>query len=286
MAELIVLLLGVAVAGAYVLWPLSRGVSEAAGDDELDAAALRHRVALEALRDVETDHRAGSLDGAAYAEQLAAAEERAAATRAALDAQRPAQRVSPSGGRRAGVALAGLIAALLLGGSVLPATGVGNRTMVNQGLAAAEAAEEERQQHIAELLDALEADPRDTQTLSDLADAYLAGRTQNDLVRGAVALRLLIELDPDRNDAYERIMGAYLRAGDYLNARAAHDAYAGVASADPVEAAFFDGIIALGESRPGAAAEAFDRFLELAPDDRRAGMVHSLRDETAASPVP
>ena len=45
-----------------------------ADGDERDAALLRHRVALETLRDVEADRRAGSLDDATYAEQLAAAE--------------------------------------------------------------------------------------------------------------------------------------------------------------------------------------------------------------------
>jgi regulator of sirC expression with transglutaminase-like and TPR domain len=53
-----------------------------------------------------------------------------------------------------------------------------------------------------------------------------------------------------------------------------------VATADPAEVAFFDGLIALrGEDDPEAATEAFDRFLELAPDDPRAEMVRRLRDE-------
>ena len=69
-------------------------------------------------------------------------------------------------------------------------------------------------------------------------------------------------------------MTAYLRAGDAVNARAAHDSYAALASADPVEVAFFDGLIALrGENDPSAARAAFDRFLELAPDDPRAAMI-------------
>jgi DNA-binding SARP family transcriptional activator len=93
---------------------------------------------------------------------------------------------------------------------------------------------------------------------------------------------VLIGLDPERADAYERIMSAYLRAGDHANARAAHDAYAQLESADPVEAAFFDGLIALrGESDSAAAVDAFDRFLDEAPDDPRAGMVRGLRDEAA-----
>ena len=51
-------------------------------------------------------------------------------------------------------------------------------------------------------------------------------------------------------------------------------------TADPVEVAFLDGLIALsGEDDPERAIRAFDRFLELAPDDPRAPMVHGLRDE-------
>ena len=86
----------------------------------------------------------------------------------------------------------------------------------------------------------------------------------------------------ERPDAYERIMSAYLRAGDAANARAAHNSYAELPAADPAEVAFYDGMIALrGESDAGRAAEAFDRFLELAPEDPRAAMVRSLRDEAA-----
>ena len=63
-----------------------------------------------------------------------------------------------------------------------------------------------------------------------------------------------------------------------------HDSYAALASADPVEVAFFDGLIALrGENDPEAARAAFDRFLELAPDDPRAAMIRGLRDEADAS---
>ena len=47
--------------------------------------------------------------------------------------------------------------------------------------------------------------------------------------------------------------------------------------------AFFDGLIALrGEDDREAALAAFDRFLELAPDDPRAEMIRGLRDEAAA----
>ena len=175
-----------------------------------------------------------------------------------------------------------VIGAALLVGAVLPGTGLSNPTVVNQELADVQAAEADRQDRISELLVSLDTDAPDPTTLSDLADAYLAGETDDDLVRAAVALRLLIELEPDRADAYERILSAYLRAGDHVNARAVHDSYADVATADEVELAFFDGLIARAEGDTVAALHAFDRFLELAPEDPRAGMVRGLRDESAA----
>jgi tetratricopeptide (TPR) repeat protein len=151
---------------------------------------------------------------------------------------------------------------------------------VNEPLAAAQAAEAARQARITDLLERLRAEPRETTTLSALADQYLAGTGSDDLVRAAVALQLVINLDPGRADAYERLMSAYLRAGDATNARAVYDAYAQVASADPVELAFFDGLIALrGENDAERARAAFDRFLDLAPDDPRATMIRGLRDE-------
>lgn len=285
MPEPLVLLVGLLAAGALVLAPLMRNVSRASrGSDERDAAAVRHRVALEALRDVEADRRAGSLDDVAYAEQLAEAEARAAATRAALEAAERARPpvASRSSGTRAGLLAAGAIGVALLAGTLVPASGIANATVVNEALADAREAEASRQALIVELLDALAANPDDTEVLSDLADAYLAGSTTDDLVRGAVSLQVLIGLDPERADSYERIMSAYIRAGDHANARAAHDAYAGLDGADPVEVAFFDGLIALrGEDDPARAADAFDRFLDLAPDDPRAGMVRGLRDEAA-----
>lgn len=289
MPEPLLLLIGLAAAGVLVLAPLwRRSEPSSAVDDDLEAALLRHRVALEALRDVEADRRAGSLDDVAYDEQLAEAEARAAATRTALDATSSGPGRLPSarrGVRVTGIALAAVIGTTLLAGSLLPATGLANGTVVNEQLAAARDAEAGRQDKIAGLLSRLEADPNDPEALSDLADAYLAGSSQEDLVRAAVALQLLMNLEPERADAFERIIGAYLRAGDYANARAAMDAYATTPSADPVEIAFFEGLIALrGEGDVAAATAAFDRFLELAPDDPRAGMVRGLRDEAAAPP--
>jgi cytochrome c-type biogenesis protein CcmI len=282
MPELVLIVIGLAAAGAWVLPPLWSAPASAT-DEERDVAMLRHRVALEALRDVEADRRAGSLDDASYAQQLSEAEARAAETRAALE-QQPSTTVAPHArqAKTAALVSAGVVAAALLAGAVVPASGVANQTDVNEGLAAAQAAESARQERIGELQAALAADPRDVDTLSDLADAYLAGSSQEDLVRAAVALQVLIDLEPDRADAYERIMAAYLRAGDNANARAAYDSYVELVAADPVEAAFFDGLIALrGEDDPARAEAAFDRFLQLAPDDPRAGMIEGLREEAA-----
>lgn len=283
MPEPIILLIGLAAAAVLVLGPLFGSRHGDTDADHDDAAAVRHRVALEALRDVETDRRAGSLDDAGYAQQLAEAEERAALTQAALDLhESPAPATGSGHGRRAVLVVASLIGVVLLGGSFFPATGIGNSTEINQALADAAAAESARQDRIDDLRARLAETPDDPATISSLADAYLAGSTREDLVSAAVSLQLLIALEPDRADAFERIMSAYLRAGDAANARLAHASYAALESADPVEVSFFDGLIALrGENDPAAAVAAFDRFLEIAPDDPRAAMVRGLRDEAA-----
>ena len=281
MPEPILLLAVLLVAGAVVLWPLRRPATSVAVDAEHDAAAVRHRVALEALRDVEADRRAGSLDERGYAEQLAEAEAHAAETAAELDATTSAATGEPRrGGARPAIVAAGILGIALVAGSLLPAAGIANTTDVNEGLAAAEAAEASRQDRIQRLLDELAAEPESADTLSDLADAYLAGSTGDDLFAPRLALQALISLEPDRADAYERLIGAYLRAGDVGNARRALDSYEARETADPVEIAFFDGLIACARATPSA-REAFDRFLELAPDDPRAAMVRGLRDEAA-----
>lgn len=281
MPEPILLAIGLLLAVAVVAPPLWRGAGDAGGADDREASVIRHRVALEALRDLEADNRAGSLDDATYASQLAEVEERAAATRSALEA-RPTMpavsrgRIPPA----AGLAVMVVIGLGLLIGSLVPNTGLANGTDVNEQLAAVRQAEADRQAAISDLLAALEADPTDAAALSGLADAYLAGSSNDELVRAAVALRLLIDLEPERPDAYERIVTAYLRAGDYANARAALDSYADLEAADQVEVAFFEGLIALrGDRDDQAARDAFDRFLELSPADPRAGMVRGLRDE-------
>ena len=287
MPEQVILLAVLLVVGFVVLAPLRPPAVAIPEDVERDAAAVRHRVALEALRDVETDRRAGSLDERGYAEQLAEAEASAAATAAALEATSsaaPTARPRPDGGRAA-VLAAALVGVVLVVGSWLPETGIANSTDLNEGLAAAEAAESARQAEINRLLAALGSDPEDPDTLSDLADAYLAGSTGDDLVRAAAALQVLIALEPDRADGYERLIGAYLRAGDFENGRRALDSYEERDTADPVEVAFFDGLIALtGENDPDRALAAFDQFLELAPDDSRAEMIRGLRAQAEEGP--
>lgn len=281
MPETILLLSALLVAGIVVLAPLRLPRPTLATDWERDAATVRHRVALETLRDVEADRRAGSLDERGYAVQLAEAEARAAVTAAELEATPSPSSTKPGrAGGRAAVVAAAVLGLVLVAGSLIPAAGIANSTDVNEGLAAAEAAETARKARIESLLGTLAAEPENPATLSDLADAYLTGSTPEDLARAAAALQVLIALEPDRADAYERVIGAYLRAGDFANARRALDSYEDVAAVDPVEVAFFDGLIALrGERDPERAAAAFERFLELAPDDPRAGMVRGLRDE-------
>jgi cytochrome c-type biogenesis protein CcmH len=255
LTELISLaVLGLAV-GAFVARPLWRGLPEPgpiAGED--DAALIRHRVAVEALRDVEADRRAGSLDDAAYAEQRAEAEARAVLTLAELGAASasPASAIR-TGGPRVGLLVGAPLVAALLVGMVLPApVGLANRTTV------------------------------DAAGLSALADQYLARNTSDDLARGAALLLALIREQPENQSAYQRLITAYLRAEDYPDAGAATDALAAIAPDSP-DLPFFRGLIALrGSGDRQAAIAQFDRFLQLAPDDPRAVMVRALRDSAAA----
>lgn len=289
MPELLVLLALLVVAGAFVLLPLRLPAGAPEQPDVAESARVRHRVALEALRDAEADAAAGLLDPAVHRATIAEAEARAADTRRELDAALAGVEAPPAVApgprlRTWAAATACVVGAVVLVGSMASLPGFAQATVVNEGLAAAQAAEAARQETITELLAAVAADPTDAAALSDLADAYLAGSSRDDLARAVAALQLLINAEPGRADAYERILTAYLRAGDYANARAAHDSYADLDGADPVELAFFDGLIALrGEDDPERALAAFETFLELAPDDPRAGMITGLRDEAAAA---
>jgi tetratricopeptide (TPR) repeat protein len=230
---------------------------------------------------VEADRRAGSLDEASYERERAEAEARAAATLQPAPGEAPSP-PRPTGGRRAIAILGALVAVALVIGFALPGSiGLGQRTIVNQALADARAREEDRQAEIQRLLGLLAADPRDSKVVSDLADAYLAGGTARDLQQAAIALQLLIGLDPENHSAYRRLINAYIVTGYYDDATATTDSYATIAGADEPDIPFYRGLIAFRRGDTATAVREFDRFLALAPDDGRAAMVSSLRAEAA-----
>jgi cytochrome c-type biogenesis protein CcmH len=279
--------IGLATAGA-IGWPLIRArrgtVAPAGAEDEAETRALRHRVALDALLDVEADRRAGSLDDASYERERAEAEARAAQTLTEpLEAHASPEPVARSAaGRRLAVWLAAALAATLLIGFLAPApVGLAERTVVNQALADELAREAARQAEIQRLLGALGADPKNPQVLSHLADAYLAGTSLQDLQRAAVALEVLLAVEPQNRSAYRRLVTAYISAADWIDARAATDSYATIAAPDEPDIPFFRGLIAFRQGDSGTAMREFDRFLQLAPHDARASMVISLRAEAA-----
>jgi cytochrome c-type biogenesis protein CcmI len=279
--------IGLAV-GAAIAWPLLRPHSPAATFDtqaEAEARALRHRVALDALLDVEADRRSGSLDDASYERERAEAEARAVATLEPAPVEAPPTAAAPRQGRGMIVALGALIALALLIGFALPGSiGLGQRTVVNQALADAMAQEGDRHAQIQRLLDLFAANPRDTQVVSDLADAYLAGDSQEDLQRAAVALQILLALQPENRSAYRRLINAYLVTAHYDDAQATTDSYATIAGPDEPDIPFYRGVIAFRRGDSATAVREFDRFLKLAPDDGRAPMVSSLRAEAAGEP--
>lgn len=295
MAELLLLALVLATAGLAVAWPLLDSGPAGGGPSppvDRETALVRHRLALEALRDVEADRRSGSLDEAAYASQRAEAEAWAAETLSAADASDATEAGDPhaattpaTAGRARGTALllgAGLAGLLLVGFALPPPVGIGERTVTDQALADAVAAEDARQATIDQMLVRLQADPRDADALSALADAYLAGRTAAEQQRGAVALLALLAIEPDNASAYRRLITAYINAGDWRDAGSALDSYEGIAAAGEPDVPFFRGLIALrGDDDPAEAVRQFDRFLELAPHDARAGMVLTLREQAA-----
>ena len=283
------LLAGIGLATAVAIgWPLLRArpasVAPVTRESEAEARALRHRVALDALLDVEADRRAGSLDDASYERERAEAEARAAQTLTEPRHAQPSPKHGgsrPAAGRTVVLALAAALVVALLVGFVLPApVGLAERTVVNQALADEVAREAARQAEIQRLLGVLASDPTNAQVLSDLADAYLAGGTAGDLQRAAVALQVLLGVEPQNRSAYRRLVTAYVSAADWTDARAATDSYATIAPDEP-DIPFFRGLIAFRQGDNGTAMREFDRFLHLAPHDARASMVTSLRAEAA-----
>jgi cytochrome c-type biogenesis protein CcmH len=282
----LLIVIGLAVAAA-VAWPLSRRASSTVTFDtqaEAEARALRHRVAMDALLDVEADRRAGSLDDASYVRERAEAEARAAATLEPAATSPGIPSATRRNARPLAAALATLVAVALLVGFALPGSiGLGQRTVVNRALADQIAQEADRQAEIQRLLGLFEANPKDAQVVSDLADAYLAGGSGGDLQRAAVALQILLALEPENHSAYRRLINAYLVTAHYDDALATTDSYAAIADPDEPDIPFYRGIIAFRRSDNATAVEAFDRFLQLAPDDGRGAMIKSLRAEAEAA---
>jgi cytochrome c-type biogenesis protein CcmI len=277
----LLVVIGLAAAGA-IAWPLLRPAAPIPPDPHPDAEAraLRHRVALDALLDVEADRRAGSLDDASYERERAEAEARAAETLEPAATEPPVDPPSRRSARPAAAALGALIVVALLVGFALPGSiGLGQRTVVNQALADGLEEEADRQADIQRLLGLFEANPDDAQVVSDLADAYLAGGSPEDLQRAAVALQVLLALEPEDHSAYRRLINAYIVTGYYDDARATTDAYATIADADEPDIPFYRGLIAFRRGDLETAVREFDRFLALSPDDGRAAMVRGLRAE-------
>jgi len=282
MAELLLLIL---VAGTVVLavaWPLldaTPPVPAAEPDPEREAALVRHGLALEALRDIEADHRAGSLDEAAYLAQREEAEVHAARTLRALEAVAPAgeSQSKPGSAPAAGwsrgwrlpALVGGLLAVVLLAAFAAPSP---------FGVAEKDA----RLERIRQLTDAVEANPRDVDALGELADLYLAGGNPDDVGAALVSLVLLRDAAPESRDANQRLVTLLVRAGLWEDAGAATDRYADVVGEDDPDIPFFRGLIARGTGDTDEAVRQFDRFLEIAPDDDRAPMIRGLRDDLAA----
>ncbi len=274
MGELLLLIL---VAGTVVLavaWPLLDSTPpalEAEPDPELEAARVRHGLALEALRDIEADHRAGSLDEEAYHLQREEAEAHAARTLRALEAITPAEDSdAPTAPRARGWRLpaivGGVLAVLLLAAFAAPSP---------FGVAEKDA----RLERIRQLTDTVAANPRDIDALAELSDLYLAGGTADDAAHALASLLLLRDAAPESRDANQRLVTLYIRTGLWDDADAATDRYAEVVGEDDPDIPFFRGLIARGSGDDAEAIRQFDRFLELAPDDVRVEMVQGLRDD-------
>ena len=281
MGELLLLIL---VAGAVTLavaWPLLDArdtTEEPEPDPEREAAVVRHRLALEALRDIEADRRAGSLDDEAYRAQREEAEAHAARTLRALEAAPPqeeadaeiADEPSSAGGRRwrLPALVGGVLALLLLAAFAAPSPfGIAER--------------DARIERIRQLTDTIATNPRDVDALGELSDLYLAGGTPDDVGKALASLILMRDAAPQSRDANQRLVTLLVRTGLWDDADAATDRYADVVGEDDPDIPFFRGLIARGQGDNEEAVSQFDRFLELAPNDPRAEMISGLRDDLA-----
>ena len=283
MAELLALLLVLAIAALAIAWPiLDREPAVALDDDpELEALQVRHRLALEALRDVEADHRAGALDEAAYRGERDLAEAHAVETRRALDAAATGGHTPttaevaprPRRGRLVAAILGGALALLLLVGYALPAPwGVAER--------------DARLERIRQLTQLVAANPRDTAALAELSDQYLAGGSPDDVAAALASLILLRDAAPDSRDANERLITLLIRTGLWDQAAGATAAYVRVVGEGAPDIPFFRGLIARGQGKAGEARRQFERFLARAPNDDRVPMVKGLLAQRSPTTAP
>ena len=143
-----------------------------------------------------------------------------------------------------------------------------------------------RLERIRELTAQVTENPRDTAALAELADLHLAGGSEEDVAAAVTSLVLLRDAAPDSRDAHQRLVTLLNRVGLWDAAADATDRYATVVGEDDPDIPFLRGLIARGRGDAEEAATQFERFLELAPNDERAGMVQGLLDERAASPTP
>jgi len=279
MGELLLLGFVLAAVALAVAWPLlDRPVPEPQrSDPELEALQVRHRLALEALRDVEADRRAGSLDADDYRREREDAEQHAVETRRALDAGAApsaadvALPAAPARGRLLAVAIAGALVGLLVIGYFLPAPfGIAER--------------DARLERIRVLTDAVSANPADTAALAELSDLYLVGGSSDDVAAALASLILLRNAAPDSRDANQRLVTLLIRAALWDQAASATDAYARVVGEGDVDIPFFRGLIARGQGDATEARKQFEEFLRIAPNDDRAQMVQRLMAGLLPSP--
>jgi tetratricopeptide (TPR) repeat protein len=285
MGELLLLILVAGAVALAVAWPLldARGATvEPEPDAEREGAVVRHQLALEALLDVEADHRAGSLDEAAYRAQRDEAEAHAARTLRALEAGAPegdAGGGDAGGGDAPGTRPRGWRLPALVGGALALLLLAAFAAPPPFGIAERDA----RLDRIRQLTDAVAANPRDVSALGELADLYLAGGSADDVARALASLILLRDAAPESRDANQRLVTLLVRAGLWDDAAAATDRYAEVVGEDDPDIPFFRGLIARSTGDDEEAVRQFDRFLEIAPDDPRAQMIRGLRDELVES---
>lgn len=281
MGELLLLGSLLAAVALAVVWPLLDRPAPAPqpAEPELEALQVRHRLALEALRDVEADHRAGSLDADAYAREREEAEQHAIETRRALDAgaasssDEAPRPVASQRGLQLGVAIGVGLVLLLALGYVLPAPfRIAER--------------DARLERIRVLTDAVSANPNDTAALAELSDQYLAGGSPDDVTAALASLILLRNAEPESRDGNQRLVTLLIRAGLWDQAATATDAYARVVGERDADIPFFRGLIARGKGDAAEARKQFEEFLQLAPNDDRAQMVQGLMAGLMSSPSP